>query len=1426
MESQQLLETDKSRTMQLISPPPEEELRRGSQRHAPFTPSLLAANSGNLSDAETSTNDTVASRVASASKRKRAKPSNNNVVPSTEQQHQQLEATPNPKPRKQLRRHQRQQSQDLHSPTKSKSKRNENDEDELPMVVAPTTPSRQKTPTCRITLQSPHARNPDADYIPPINLRMSVDPEDDDDSRDVLTDLNTVNSALKKKLFSSKSHRRSVTPIPPYEPPQDVFTPPREVILSPPAPPSSSRKKTASGRKSGVSVGSKARKKAGSLTPIVVKQEMPEVDLSAPMPPASPTDDPLLLSSDIEITGYNPAPSPPEQDSDSDNEQPLQFDYQAPLKTPERPKRHPKQRSTTSKRKTPGSVVRKGKTVSLETTSVSEAAQIVLEEELGVSYTPSAPPRSASRTRSTTKPPPSTGKTPSNPKSAIPSDLPPSSPPPESDDEHDQGREALYDWTKHTQPMTSTEEDSMMQIDSSDAAVPPVPLFDFDAALRQQGDAAANGWESSSDSGNDSDDLDPEGRGQYTGRFRMLKVRTKEDPPSEATLERMELWGRPVSPFPDIGRLKAWSEGKVPKELALEGEGGQGEGREEEGTRTDGQREGPGEEENELPVAPEEDIDVPIVEEPHPEDEAQRMSLEPEEQEPRSNEDHEQREEEEVEKMSMETEPSSDEGEQEEEAEVERMSMEPEEDEGEGNETEKEEDRMAGIQVTPPSDESDHQTQKTISEPDKRFSFASFTASESRQSPIPEPQRGIVSERHQSPQRSSPQQAQVHSSPRQPQSSPYRHEESYYDTVVPLPQEEEEATQGDRDIEVDDHAPEAEISVKPADDDDDLSDFGDLGVVKIVSADPRAAARAAAILKQHDYECFTKVTAKQRKAELKRRHSSVDSLAQESRRRSLLGAGIDKNSPLRRNSPSGVHRRRSMGVIGERVIIPGSPAITLPELLEQVEKEVVAASPNRMWTPLRKSPGSTSLGAGMGMGRDPFVTPVRQTLFPSFTVPSAPAEKPHDGPRAWTKEEWKLLDGCFTDERYSLVEAAPEKYPNEEMAPVEDVETSKVVDRFVSMMGGEDVIKEYGDAWDMERLEQRVLALQKKQRKGNVAPPSTPRTSEVSNLVSLAGMHRRTSMDVPDFTPLGRGLMPPRKPRGSLGEPLTKVGPRGSIPKGAAPLLAPRYSHLLDEAMVISSEVTNLAEQNSERSASTSSSASSTSSSSGSSSASITSTEVSTEATSQAETDTSSTLVDGDVTMESAPSAAPSKPAPVSTPSLGTRLKSTLFSYLPTLSRNSKPKPSKIPRPPAQPGLPLPPPPLVNYPRPPITTPARPPQEKPPHPKELVDLHPVPDPEELKKKSKPSMIPRPVKRLVELNPVTPPDNKEKDVGKPRRSSTGSVKDLIRSFEEMEKERIERERAEGYMSRPSSSLSMGRPRSQVGFKPGFKPVWRP
>jgi hypothetical protein len=108
-------------------------------------------------------------------------------------------------------------------------------------------------------IRSPHADNGKADFILP------------------------VPSPTRQHL---SAQARSSTPVPPYEPPCERFTPPREVVRpSPRVSKSSKRKKTLS---------------------ITIKKEPPEIDLSR-LPPPSPTDDPLLLHGRVR----RPRPSVP-----------------------------------------------------------------------------------------------------------------------------------------------------------------------------------------------------------------------------------------------------------------------------------------------------------------------------------------------------------------------------------------------------------------------------------------------------------------------------------------------------------------------------------------------------------------------------------------------------------------------------------------------------------------------------------------------------------------------------------------------------------------------------------------------------------------------------------------------------------------------------------------------------------------------------------------------------------------------------------------------------------------------------------------------------------------------------------------------------------------------------------------------------------
>ena len=325
---------------------------------------------------------------------------------TTETDSQPPEATPNPKPRKQSKQHARTQS--LDSPTRVSFPRAPTASSQVHTTPTKTKEkARSASPmkAKRILIQSPHASNPDADFIPPVSVS----------SRAYLSATGS-GSGLGRAL-SRRS--RSATPIPPYEPPKEVFTPPREVTISPLFVQSKSRRSKSRGARS-------RTPEVGELG-LGVKKELPDIDWTLPMPPPSPGDDPLLLSGrprrgTLGLRGE----SHDDDEGEEEEEETMQLDVHA-----------------------------LGRMEGLMDVSMDE----------------------------------------------IDPDIPPST-----------------DF--------SNEGDAM-------------PVFDL--AGGQDDDGA---W---SDSDDDSDGGEGvEGEGEYTERFTMVTVRTKADPPTSATRERMEGWGRPI----------------------------------------------------------------------------------------------------------------------------------------------------------------------------------------------------------------------------------------------------------------------------------------------------------------------------------------------------------------------------------------------------------------------------------------------------------------------------------------------------------------------------------------------------------------------------------------------------------------------------------------------------------------------------------------------------------------------------------------------------------------------------------------------------------------------------------------------------------------------------------------------------------------
>ncbi|KAJ3552485.1 hypothetical protein NM688_g4130 [Phlebia brevispora] len=225
----------------LMSPPPEEVLRTTRGKHASdarLSATRSAPDGSFLFNQQQTPHASKRKRVASL-----AIAGHSDLVlddPPASSSSMMMDVTPDPKARKHARKH-------------------------VSFVSGATTPVRSPSksrksvsPKKRNLLESPHTSNPRADYIPPSP------------------------SAPRRK-------RHSVAPIPAYEPPPEQFTPPREIIYTPVPSMSKSSKRKSLGRSP-----VKSSSKKGKLV-LQIKKEPPDIDLNEPLPPASPSDDPLLL---------------------------------------------------------------------------------------------------------------------------------------------------------------------------------------------------------------------------------------------------------------------------------------------------------------------------------------------------------------------------------------------------------------------------------------------------------------------------------------------------------------------------------------------------------------------------------------------------------------------------------------------------------------------------------------------------------------------------------------------------------------------------------------------------------------------------------------------------------------------------------------------------------------------------------------------------------------------------------------------------------------------------------------------------------------------------------------------------------------------------------------------------------------------------
>ncbi|KAF8508245.1 hypothetical protein BU17DRAFT_70877 [Hysterangium stoloniferum] len=568
------------------------------------------------------------------------------------------------------------------------------------------------------------------------------------------------------------------------------------------------------------------------------------------------------------------------------------------------------------------------------------------------------------------------------------------------------------------------------------------------------------------------------------------------------------------------------------------------------------------------------------------------------------------------------------------------------------------------------------------------------------------------------------------------------------------------------------------------DDDDSSEDDLPIGMVQVSSSDPRAAARAAAILKlHHAYVLDGDITKRSRRHSahgVSRRaslspggaESSTEDSIRRARRKSLSsGGGVLQFKP----------RQTAHSPLSQTTFLaPHSPAVSAKEALEEAESDIRArsASPMRIVTPMR----SMSLHGEIA------------TSLP-IEMSSQEGREGQQPAVEWGKVHWKMLDTCFTDERLAVGETMG---LHGKMASVDDVALDAIVERF--LIENEDSV-----TWDRQTLLRRVQALSARQRTGRGAPPS-PHIKVIRDSTPTPGL---------------RALVPP---------------PEVDAPAKLPPtLLAPRYAHLLDEAKTIRATVssttvgsiivspTPISEDTSEGVTSpllaSTTSAQENSDIIGVPASStkqlVSSTSVSKDASEDITPPVTASIVPMNVQEDS---------DIVNVPASSTKkVLNYLGSFLGRASDNVAPRKPTL-QPSFSTALPLPPPEMRQIPRGPINTPAKKPLPKSQAPRELVHLtevQPLPKQMEFPKTKS-------VREMVALNHIDPPRSVRRPrtisgpiviPGRERRDSGSSVKDLVKSFEEVRKKTEEE-------NNQTKSRPMIRKLASVNNLAGDRPIWKP
>ncbi|KIJ63731.1 hypothetical protein HYDPIDRAFT_112668 [Hydnomerulius pinastri MD-312] len=268
------------------------------------------------------------------------------------------------------------------------------------------------------------------------------------------------------------------------------------------------------------------------------------------------------------------------------------------------------------------------------------------------------------------------------------------------------------------------------------------------------------------------------------------------------------------------------------------------------------------------------------------------------------------------------------------------------------------------------------------------------------------------------------------------------------DQTVLLQEEEEEEKQVDRELSV----PVEQAVLLPetldssgmgeapeeASSDEDVEVDSD--IIKITSGDAKAAARAAAILRMHDYDCVLTAS--------KSRRSSRSSASTRKRRTTIGNAGVAKPYSDRK-----VQRRQT--IHGKQISLPGGAPLL--ELWRDAEDSVFID---------HHTPGKTHCESSF-------------SFSPSKTTTPRPARVSVPPSGKWSREDWKRMDKCMVAERLAV--AAASGHGADLLADINAISKEAVLGRFISQVGGDAVLRDLGPEWARENLMMRLEILIKKQ---------------------------------------------------------------------------------------------------------------------------------------------------------------------------------------------------------------------------------------------------------------------------------------------------------------------------------------------------------